>query len=285
MKILITGALGQLGRCLTDNIDALHNDSITYDAYSKNELSITDYDAINNIIDNGNYDYVINCAAYTNVPGCEDNIDLSMSINAYAVNNLGEVCARNNVRLIHISTDYVYCNCATLIDETTMPKPLNAYGVHKLAGESLLHVNKNLEYAIIRTSWLYSKYCKNFMNTIIRKIDNNEVINVVDDQIGSPTNANDLARFIIKMMTSDVFESGIYNYSNDGAVSWYTFASMIAYLYCNGYDKLHPCSTADYPTTVIRPSMCIMSKEKVKRIYGDDAVRNWVIALNDVLNR
>lgn len=298
-NILILGAGGQLAKCF---IDKLENTSfVTYTALSRNDLSITDSININKCLANNKFDFLINCAAYTDVAGAEHNEESALLANGYGPKVLAECCAKHNVKLIHFSTDYVYDGSSELKTEESLTNPLNLYGKTKLLGENeIINIakNTNLEYMIIRTSWLYSEYGKNFVKTIISKALNGDDLFVVEDQVGSPTYAGDLAEFVIHdvvLNSDDKFISGIYNYSDRGVISWYDFASAAIELYVRNYYTalghypnvkftLSPIITNVKEQKVNRPMVGILSKEKVIRDYNAN-IPYWRYSLENVVRK
>lgn len=224
-KILITGATGQLG--LTLKYFLPENERVKY--VSRNQLDITDFDVVSAYFMRFRPDICINTAAYTAVDEAEKNPEIAFQVNAEAVAHLAKCCEEWNTKLIHISTDYVFDGKATIpYKETDVPSPQTIYGKSKLAGEEAIKTSGLKEFVIIRTSWLYSQYGKNFYKTILRLSEEREVISVVDDQTGSPTYAPHLATVIINVAQKLTNEnSGVYHFSDQGAVTWYDFANEI----------------------------------------------------------
>lgn len=224
-KILVTGANGQLGQCIQKI--AGQYPEIKFDFKSSNELEITDKKALLNAFDQGLYEYCINCAAYTDVDQAEKEPKRAFAVNAEGVKNLAEACKKNNTILIHISTDYVFDgekNKPYTVDD--IPNPINEYGKSKLRGEQYIQeiIDK---YFIIRTSWLYSEFGENFYKTILEKAKTEEVLFVTDEQTGSPTNANNLATFILDIIITDNNKYGIYHFTDNKPMTWYAFAKKI----------------------------------------------------------
>ena len=300
IKILITGANGQLGKCIIDSIKK-YGDSFKYDAVDLPEMNISDTAHVKKYVEDGDYDYVINCAAYTNVGGCTDNEDAAILANGYGPKILAEACEKSKTRLIHISTDYVFDGSPDLKTEDSPTGPLNTYGRTKLLGETeIQNIAKrgDLEYMIIRTSWLYSEYGKNFVLTVLQNMKDGKEMNVVDDQFGTPTYAGDLARFIITDVIigddskSNPFHSGIYHFSNLGYTTWYDFACEVLAAYKREAHKrsmlfggaVNPCKTSDYPTNVERPKFGLLSKEKVQNIYHS-YIPHWATSVDRVVEK
>lgn len=259
MNILVTGASGQLGKCIQD-LSKEHSD-LKFSFTDIPELDITDENFVKRYFEDNSFDYCINCAAYTNVDKAETEIALAYKINAEAVRNLAIACRENDVKFIHISTDFVFDGeKKTSYTEEDVPNPINVYGKSKLQGE--YHVLEILkDYFIIRTSWVYSEYGKNFLKTMLRLGNEMEELNVVNDQMGSPTYAANLATFIMFLITHKREEYGLYHYSNEGAISWYDFAIKIFEL-AELPIKVNPISTLAYPTPAQRPNNSNLSKIK-----------------------
>lgn len=300
IKILITGANGQLGKCIIDTIKK-YGDSFKYDAVDLPEMNISDTAHVKKYVEDGDYDYVINCAAYTNVGGCTDNEDAAILANGYGPKLLAEACEKSKTRLIHISTDYVFDGSPDLKSEDSPTGPLNTYGRTKLLGETEIQSiakRGDLEYMIIRTSWLYSEYGKNFVLTTLQNMKDGKEMNVVDDQFGTPTYAGDLAKFIITDVIigddskSNPFHSGIYHFSNLGYTTWYDFACEVLAAYKREAHKhsmlfggaVNPCKTSDYPTNVERPKFGLLSKEKIQNIYHS-YIPQWAVSVDRVVEK
>lgn len=259
LKILITGANGQLGRCLQD-VAERYPDYMFHFKTSK-ELDITSKENINKLFAHEKFDYCINCAAYTAVDKAETDQENAFLVNAEAVKYLSEACKAQNAVLIHISTDFVFDGSKTTpYTEEDTPNPINVYGASKLKGEQ--YVKELLEkYFIIRTSWVYSEYGNNFVKTMLRLGTERDELNVVNDQIGSPTYAGDLAEAIMKIINLEATNYGIYHYSSEGAISWYDFAKEI--FETKGMTiKVNPIPSKAYTTPAKRPAFSVMDKTK-----------------------
>ena len=271
MKILITGASGQLGL----ELSKLITDAILTD---KDKLDITDPKTVNDFIDLNNIDTIINCAAYTAVDKAEDDRDMAYKINVIGSENL----AKTKCKLIHISTDYVFdgnsCKPYKPEDKTN---PISVYGKTKLQGEeAILKNNKNI--IIIRTAWLYSKNGNNFLKTMQKLGLEKENINVVYDQVGTPTFAGDLAKAIVEILPQINKETaGIYHYTNEGVCSWYDFACKIMKL-SNLKCKVNPILSEQYPTKAIRPHYSVLDKSKIKKTFNLE-IEHWEDALKKCL--
>lgn len=288
MKILVTGALGQLGTTIRNYARKLDetNDYFFTDIVGNNidvyPLDVTKKKDVLKYINDNNIDLVINCAAYTNVEKAEtDNIS-AYELNTLPPQYIASEMKKRNGWLIQISTDYVFGlePYNTPCNESRKGTPIGAYGNTKKIGEDFI-IKENCKYIILRTSWLYSEYGNNFMKTIIKKINENQnPIKVVDDQIGTPTYATDLSNAIItivKRIEKDNDESlvGIYNYSNEGACSWYDFAYEISSEYAS-YKKncVVPCKSSEFESKVKRPSYSVLDKSKIKRVFNIE-IPHW----------
>ena len=265
MKILVTGSKGQLGSSLRrvfDNdpaIDATYTDHDT--------LDITDRDAVYRFLGDNKFDIVVNCAAYTAVDKAESDEILASALNTGAVGNLAETAVKNGTRVIHISTDYVFSGqgCRPY-EENDEPYPQSIYGRTKLEGEALL-TSFCQNALIIRTAWLYSEFGGNFVKTMLRLAETRPEINVVADQIGTPTYAGDLAEAIHRIVSSGEWKPGIYHFTDEGVASWYDFTKAIFEI--AGRDvKVNPIKTSEYPTQAKRPLYSVLSKKKIKKAFG-----------------
>ena len=264
--ILVTGANGQLA----NEIKTL---SKNYPSYcflftAKEELPIDDMQSIKSFFERNQIDYCINCAAYTAVDKAESEKEKAFQINADAVGDLAEICLEHNVKLIHISTDYVYDGSREVpLKETDSVGPVNLYGASKLKGEQLA-LAQNPSTLIIRTSWVYSSFGNNFVKTMLRLFKEKEEINVIDDQLGSPTYAADLAAVILKFIESmqeGKSFSGIVNYSNEGVTTWYQFAEEIKAL-VHSNCKINPVPTSAYKTEAKRPLYSVLDTFKIREL-------------------
>lgn len=265
MKILVTGSYGQLGNSIRREFEKNPDIEAVYTDYDT--LDITDRNAVRNFFEANKFDYVINCAAYTAVDKAETDDLKASALNTRAVGNLGEAANRTGTKVIHISTDYVFSGEGFRpYEENDEPFPQGIYGRTKLEGEGLLS-SFCQQAMIIRTAWLYSEFGNNFVKTMLRLAESKNEINVVTDQIGTPTYASDLAAAIHKIITQSNWESGIYHFTNEGVASWYDFSKAI--FEDAGIDmKVNPIPTKEYPTPAKRPYYSVLSKNKIKRIYG-----------------
>lgn len=266
-RILVTGANGQLGCELRRLGGASPNDYIFTDVA---ELDITDARAVDAMVGSERVDVIINCAAYTNVDRAEEEALVAEKINAHAVGNLARAAAKYNATLFHISTDYVFGDEGNTPRTEDMPtRPLGVYGRTKLQGEQAI-AESGCKAIIIRTAWLYSEFGNNFLKTMLRLTAEREHINVVFDQVGTPTYAGDLALAIFSIVEGDMYagREGIYHFSDEGVCSWYDFAVEIARAVGNSRCNIEPCRSKDFPTKATRPSYSVLDKDKIKRLFG-----------------
>lgn len=266
MKILVTGANGQLGRSMRKiSGDYPHHTFLFTDVP---ELDITDKRQFGDFARQNAVQAIVNCAAYTAVDKAETEQELAEKINCLGTKVLGETAKELNIPLVHISTDYVFCGegCHPL-KETDPTAPTGVYGSTKLDGEKALE-STGCDVAIIRTAWLYSEFGGNFVKTMLRVANERDTLNVVYDQVGSPTYATDLARALMKVLDSGIKGLTIYHFSNEGAVSWYDFAKAI-FEESNINIIVNPIESDKYPSPVKRPSYSVLSKDKIKSIGVD----------------
>ncbi len=278
-SILVTGANGQLGSELKKLSTAYAQYLFTF--LNRDEFPLDDAERIKNYLKSNQFDFLINCAAYTAVDKAESEKDLAYQINATAVGVLAAACRDNNIKFLHISTDYVFDGNATTpykVDDITNPQTV--YGVSKLEGERLA-MSENSDAIIIRTSWVYSSIGNNFVKTMLRLFQEKDEISVVNDQMGSPTYAGDLAEVIMKLVSSVQWYEGVYHYSNEGIVSWYDFAIAIKKL-TGSNCKINPIPTSAYPTPAKRPAWSVLEKRKIQQHYGIQ-FRKWEESLDDCL--
>ncbi|MBF7090632.1 dTDP-4-dehydrorhamnose reductase [Flavobacterium sp. ALJ2] len=278
-KILVTGANGQLGSELA--IIAVKYPQHQWIFASRSQITLDDLNLLQMQLVELQPTIILNCGAYTAVDKAETEIELANVINHLAVEVIAKYSAKNKVRLIHVSTDYVFDGTSSVaLDEEAPTKPINVYGDTKRLGE-LACLKENPDSIIIRTSWVYSKVGNNFVKTMQRLMQERESISVVNDQIGSPTYAADLAQTMIEIISSDEWTSGIYNYSNEGEISWYEFALAIKDI--GGYNcKVNGIASSAYPTPAKRPSFSLLDKNKIKKVYGVD-VPNYKASLKQML--
>lgn len=283
MNILVTGAKGQLGSEINN---LKKNPKNNYYFAGKENLDITDIKSIRKYISNNEINIIINCAAYTAVEKAEKEFKKADLVNHIAVKNLADVAKENDVSLIHISTDYVFGGERNEpFDENDVVNPLGVYGKTKYAGEQAIK-KIGCKAIIIRTSWLYSFFGNNFVKTIIKLISEKDQIKVVYDQIGSPTYARDLAKFIIHIIETKKYigNEGLYHFTNEGVTSWYDFAIEIAQLARNTKCKILPCRSAEFPVKVKRPAYSVLDKAKIKKVF-DIEIPYWKESLKRCINR
>ena len=273
-KILITGCNGQLGT----ELGALLPDAIKTDY---DVLDITNADAVKRFVDKNKIETIVNCAAYTAVDKAEDDFDMARKINVDGPHNL----ALSGAKIVHISTDYVFDGTGhTPYKPDDVTNPVSVYGKTKRAGEIEVSYETEQPHVVIRTAWLYSPYGNNFVKTMLRLGSEKTDINVVNDQIGTPTYAADLAKAIVKILPQlNAENSGVYHFTDEGVCSWYDFATEImnmAGLKCN----VHPIPTSAYPTRATRPAYSVLDKSKIKDVFGVE-IPHWRKSLQDCLQR
>lgn len=281
MVVIVTGASGQLGQAL-QSIANQYVD-IDFKFYSSSELNITDLEQCKAVFEKVKPDFCINAAAYTTVDKAESEKDKAQLINVDGARNLAKACKENNTVLLHISTDFIFDGTATKpYSEESIPNPNSVYGQTKLDGEKAIQAVLDHHF-IIRTSWVYSEFGNNFMKTMLRLGSERESLSVVEDQIGTPTNAIDLAKALLKIITScdtefiSASHFGVYNFSNEGQCSWYDFAKKIFEIN-NIQINLKPIPTASYPTPAKRPAYSVLDKTKIKSVFGVE-IKSWESSL------
>ena len=269
MNILVTGANGQLG---SEIKDCQHNFKELNIVYADlQDLDICNEDTVNTFVTTNSIDAVINCAAYTAVDKAEKDVEMARKVNATGVFNLVKAMENVKGKIIHISTDYVFDGTKYLpYVEEDIVNPIGVYGNTKREGE-LAVINSSLEGIVIRTSWLYSAYGNNFVKTMMRIGSEKEKLNVIFDQIGTPTYACDLANTCLAILSNKqnrIDKAGkVYHFSNEGVASWYDFATVIMKI--NKLDcKVFPIETKDYPTLAKRPHYSVLNKSKIKTDFN-----------------
>lgn len=271
MKVLVTGAEGQLGRAIRRAAEGSADHYIFTDVA---ELDITDPEAVERAVVGSGVDVIINCAAYTNVERAEEDEERAHLLNATAVEYLAAAARKQGALLVHISTDYVFMGgCCGLLTEESYPQPLNAYGRTKLAGERAIE-QSGCHYMIVRTAWLYSEWGGNFVKTMLRLMAERREVRVVSDQLGTPTYAGDLAEALVRIVEERNFHEGVFHYTNLGECSWWQFASEIARRAGVEECRVVPCTTAEYGAKAPRPHYSVLSKEKFMRTFGID-IPEW----------
>lgn len=263
-KILVTGATGQLG----SELKVLSENYSQYEWFfaDRNQVSLDNLAVLKNQLEAIQPNVILNSAAYTAVDKAESEPELADTVNNLAVGIIAQYANDNKVKLIHISTDYVFDGTSSVaLTEEAITEPINIYGASKRAGElSCLEANPNS--VIIRTSWVYSNFGNNFVKTMQRLLKERDSISVVNDQIGSPTYAADLAQVMIDILNADKWIPGIYNYSNEGEISWYEFVLAIQEI--GGYTcEVNGIPSSSYPTPAKRPSFSLLDKSKIKAVF------------------
>ena len=280
-RIIVTGANGQLGKEFRD-IESNYP-QFEFIFLSREDMPIHHFELVRNFFKGYHPAYLINCAAYTAVDKAEQEKELAFQVNAEAVGVLAAVCKEYNCKFIHISTDYVFDgSSASPYKEIDPTGPTGIYGASKLEGEKQAF-EFNSEAIVIRTSWVYSTHGKNFVKTMLKLMQERPSLNVVDDQIGTPTYAADLAEVIMEIISSKNWKSGIYNYSNEGIISWFDFAKAIAKL-SGSACEVHPIPTKDYPTPAKRPAYSVLDKSKIAETFGVK-IKDWKESLAVCLDR
>lgn len=264
-KIVVTGAKGQLGSEL--NVLSKKYSQFEWIFTDWQELDLCDLENLKQNISNYNPQIIINCAAHTAVDKAQTEMELSDVLNHQSIGIIAKWSQENDCQLIHISTDYVFDgNSSIALTEEALTNPINVYGVTKLAGEKAC-LQQNPNAIIIRTSWVYSSFGNNFVKTMSRLMQERDSLNVVNDQVGSPTYAADLAQAIMTIITHPNWEAGIYNFSNEGEISWYEFALVIQEI--GGFEcKISGIASSNYPTPAKRPMFSLLDKSKIKNTFG-----------------
>ncbi|HAL94896.1 MAG: dTDP-4-dehydrorhamnose reductase [Chitinophagaceae bacterium] len=277
--VLVTGANGQLGKELRQLETKWPEFEFLF--LSREDLPIHHFELVRNFFKATHPSFLINCAAYTAVDKAEQEEELAFQINAEAVGVLAAICKEQDCKFVHVSTDYVFDGLANRpYREDDLTNPQGVYGASKLAGEKEA-VLLNPDSVIIRTSWVYSSFGKNFVKTILRLLQEKPSVSVVDDQIGSPTYAADLAVAILEIISLKSWKPGVYHFSNEGEISWCAFAKAIAAL-THSNTPVQAITTAEFPTPAKRPAWSVLDKSKIKAVYGIK-IRPWKESLADCL--
>ena len=282
LNVLVTGSNGQLGSDIKElSIDYKYNFYFT----DRNELDISNPHAITEFVNNNNINTIINCAAYTAVDKAESDADMADKINHLAVKYLAKISKEKNIKLIHISTDYVFDGANHMpYVESDKTNPNGVYGKTKLDGEKAMQEINPENSIIIRTSWVYSSYGNNFVKTMLRLGKEKEQLGVIFDQVGTPTYARDLAKAILGIIPNIKNEKvEIYNYSNEGVLSWYDFAKEIMHM-TKSTCQVNPIETKEYPTPAKRPHYSLLNKSKIKNEFNI-TIPYWKDSLDKCLQK
>ena len=281
MRILVTGANGQLGRHM--QLAAAEQTADCYLFADRAALDVTDWEAVLRYVTDAQVDIIVNCTAYNDTERAEQEEAAAFRVNAEAVGYLAEAAKQQGALLIHISTDFVFMGgCCSVLTEQSYPQPINAYGRSKLAGEEAIR-QSGCHYIILRTAWLYSEFGRNFVKTILQLSDERETLRVVQDQVGSPTYAGDLAAAIVRLIRERRFSEGIYHYTNLGECSRWEFAVEICRL-AGRTTHIEPCSSAEYPSQVQRPKRVILDKGLFQKTFAQD-IPHWRESLERMLTK
>ena len=280
INLLVTGSSGQLGQCLKQLLLSATDISCYFAA--REDLDITNSDELQRFFSDHNFDYCINTAAYTNVEKAESEQKEAFLINAEGAYSLAKACKKDNVVLLHISTDYVFDGMAkTPYQEQDPTNPLNVYGASKLKGEQHIVDTWNKHF-IIRTSWLYSQYGHNFLNSMLQFAKQKKALTITTQQKGTPTNANDLAQVLVTIIKTGNARYGVYHFSNQGEATWYDFAKAI-FKATGEIDTVNLAKTEHYATFAKRPAYSVLNCNKLKDTLGI-TYRNWEDSLKQIIN-
>ncbi|MDR1600912.1 MAG: dTDP-4-dehydrorhamnose reductase [Tannerella sp.] len=279
--ILVTGANGQLGNSI--RMLASERRDCVFHFTDVDTLDLRDESRLSGFVQSSHAEYILNCAAYTAVDKAEDEVELCMSINRDAVQNIGKIARSQGIKVIHVSTDYVFDGTvARPCREDDATNPQSVYGMSKLAGEKILQ-EVCPDAVTVRAAWLYSEFGNNFVKTMLRLGSTRKTVSVVSDQIGTPTYAGDLAGAMLAIVDSPVFVPGIYHYSNEGVCNWYDFAVKI--MEYAGLDcRVLPIKTDEYPTRAVRPAYSVLCKDKIRQTYGVK-IPDWETSLAKAIQR
>ncbi len=279
-KILIIGGNGQLGNCF-NKLASQYELEYDFRFTDYDTLDITDQNQVNNYFTDYQPDFCINASAYTAVDLAEQEQEKAYAVNATGVKYLAEACAEQNTEFIHISTDYVFDGDTQIpYTEEDFTNPIGVYGASKREGE-ILALENNPKTIVIRTSWLYSEFNKNFVKTMLNLFSTKEELNIVADQYGQPTNANDLAEAVMNILNTKEKEYGIFHFSNYSETTWFDFAKKIAEL-SGSKIQLNPITTAEYPTPAKRPMRSTMCLDKIEQVYNIEPIF-WENSLEDCI--
>ncbi|WP_163515143.1 dTDP-4-dehydrorhamnose reductase [Gelidibacter japonicus] len=277
--VLVTGADGQLGQCIQNITHQFP--SLDFLFADRNTLDITVANDVLDFFETNAIDWCINCAGYTAVDNAENDQENAYKVNSIGAKNMAQACQKNDVKMVHISTDFVFDGLKTTpYTELDKTNPVNVYGESKLKGEN--EIKQILDkHFIIRTSWLYSEYGNNFMKTMLGLAQDRQELSVVNDQLGTPTYAGDLARVVLNIIKLRSQDYGVYHYSNEGITSWFEFAKAI-FEESNIELYIIPIETKDYPTLTKRPRYSVLDKSKIKKMLNVE-ILDWRQSLRKAL--
>lgn len=282
MKLLITGAGGQLGK---EWVYFCKQHKIRYSGFSSSELDITNREQLSKKLKDSNPDVVINCAAYTKVDDAEENESIALKINSDSVKDLAEICRDHSIKLVHFSTDYVFSGSIDDKDDLTdgypedyQRDPVNSYGASKLQGEKAIEESE-CDYLLIRVSWLCGRFGNNFVKTMLRLGKERDELSVVNDQFGSPSYTHQVVEDVYQLLKAE--QSGTFHSTTNGIITWFDFANEIFEL--KGVDvKVKPVTSSEFPTKAKRPSFSKLSSKKISKIEGIELV-DWKVGLKNLL--
>lgn len=279
MKVLVTGANGQLGKCLKDVAHLYPGTQFLF--MGRENFALEQFEMVRTVLDSVRPDWVINAAAYTAVDKAEVETTLAFLINGESVGHLAAVCAANGARLLNVSTDYVFDGTkSSPYLETDTTNPVGVYGASKLQGENLC-LHHAPDSIVVRTSWVYSQHGHNFVKTMLRLMGEKDAINVVNDQHGNPTYAIDLASALLQIVHHKSPASGVYHFSNSGPITWFQLANAIREL-TGSHCQINPITTDQYPTPAKRPAWSVLSNDKIQQTFGI-AQKDWRLSLQHCL--
>ena len=282
IRVLVTGGNSQLAQCLSEITNDQTNNEIQFHFRSKDQLDITSDKELQVYFRSHEFDYCINCAAYTNVELAEDEPEKAMEVNAKATLSLAKLCKEYNRKLIHISTDYVFDGKADQpykVTDTT--RPISSYGQSKLQGE-LNIINTMETYFIIRASWLYSPYGKNFVKTMFNLIQKQQPLEIVNSQTGSPTSCYDLAAFLLFIIMNSELPFGIYHFASDNSATWYDIVQHMVNR-SPDYPPTKLKAVSSFPSKASRPAYSVLDLSKTKKVYPE--IRSWEEGVDEVMEK
>lgn len=280
ITVLVTGSGGQLGQCLKKQ-SLFSADTIDWIFLNSQDFDLTSRLSMEEAFEEYSPQWIINGAAYTAVDKAEEDQDRAYAVNAIGVSDLAELCEEHSIKLIHVSTDYVFDGDTEIsYEEDNFTSPQGVYGASKLQGEELALEN-NPKTIVVRTSWLYSEFGKNFLTTMLSLFKSKDSLNIVSDQFGQPTNANDLANALISIVLQDKNKYGVFHYSNYPETNWFEFASAIKSMSQSSI-VLHPITTDQYPTAAKRPRRSTMALDKIAQTFNLD-IKYWEESLQETI--